>query len=177
MSEESPLIEKKEILYEGFFSLQLDHLQREEKKMSYLVLDIKADGVVVLARNKGKYLLLKEYRHPLRQYIYGLPGGRVEEGESLKQNAQREFLEETGYKVSSLQYLGFYLPLPSISQHRIHLFYSSEIEKSASPKRESFEFMEVIFLEEELIFAKMQGKELFDTSIHSAFFYKKFLSS
>ena len=30
-------LEKKEILYEGFFDLQIDSLKKEEKKMTYLV--------------------------------------------------------------------------------------------------------------------------------------------
>ncbi len=176
MPEERPIVEKTDTLYEGFFDLQLDHLKRQEKSMSYLVLDIKADGAAVLASFEGKYLLLQEYRHPLKKYIYGLPGGRVERGEPLQVSAEREFLEETGYEALSLEYLGFYIPLPSITDHKIHLFYAPRIQKAKEPKRESFEFMEVLFLSEKEIFDKMREKMLFDTSVFSAFFYKKFLS-
>ena len=52
----------------------------------------------VVLKKAGKYLLVQE-KQP---HVYGkwnLPGGRVDEGETLEQAAVREALEETNYNV------------------------------------------------------------------------------
>jgi ADP-ribose pyrophosphatase YjhB (NUDIX family) len=40
-----------------------------------------------------------------RQHI--LPGGRIESGEAFTQASERELLEETGWTVNQIRYLGF----------------------------------------------------------------------
>lgn len=49
----------------------------------------------VVAERDGKFLLVRE-RKAEAMGKYGLPGGQLEQGETLVQCAQREFTEETG---------------------------------------------------------------------------------
>src|SRR4029077_10442407 len=42
-------------------------------------------------------LLLRQYRLPARRFMWELPAGRVDEGETPLQAAKRELVEETGY--------------------------------------------------------------------------------
>lgn len=53
-------------------------------------------AVLVVALNKGKVVLARRANTTYMDGYYGLPGGHLEEGESLVQAAQRELLEETG---------------------------------------------------------------------------------
>ena len=46
--------------------------------------------------------ILEGYRHGSRKHILGFPGGMVEKGETPSQCAQRELLEETGFKAKKL---------------------------------------------------------------------------
>lgn len=48
-------------------------------------------------------VLIKEFRHAINDYIYALPAGLVDKGETPKQAAQRELLEEIGATVLNLQ--------------------------------------------------------------------------
>ncbi len=52
--------------------------------------------------HKGRLLLTREYRYRQKKYVWGVPGGRVDEGESPKAAAQRELREEAGIKARRL---------------------------------------------------------------------------
>ena len=46
--------------------------------------------------DRGRVVLVHQYRYPLGAYIYELPAGLVEEGERVDEAALREMQEETG---------------------------------------------------------------------------------
>lgn len=57
------------------------------------------DGVIIYAVHKGdtdRIVLVKQYRYSIGDYIYELPAGLVDEGESYQTTAVREMKEETG---------------------------------------------------------------------------------
>ena len=59
------------------------------------------DYVLVIARNKsGKILLEKQFRRGIDDFIFDIPAGWIEPGETPLQAAVRELKEETGYKGS-----------------------------------------------------------------------------
>lgn len=58
------------------------------------------DAVAVYATCDGKLLLLRQYRYAIGDYLYELPAGLVDEGESIYEAAIREVFEETGLQLS-----------------------------------------------------------------------------
>ena len=64
-----------------------------------------ADAVVMVVRDEADehMLLIHEYRMELGRWIYGLPGGLIEAGESAADCAARELLEETGLEIYEIQ--------------------------------------------------------------------------
>ncbi len=58
--------------------------------------EMPADAILVYARKGDCIVLEKQYRFPIDDYIYELPAGLIEPGESVKNAAEREFFEETG---------------------------------------------------------------------------------
>ncbi|MFG6394382.1 MAG: NUDIX hydrolase [Lachnospiraceae bacterium] len=58
-----------------------------------------AEGAVFYALLKddpSKIVLVRQYRYPVNNYVYELPAGLIDEGETAWQTAVREIKEETG---------------------------------------------------------------------------------
>lgn len=73
--------------------------RRKESELKILTKDIKAEGVViypVLKNEPDKIVMIRQYRYPLDDYLYELPAGLIDEGETPQQSAVREMKEETG---------------------------------------------------------------------------------
>ena len=57
----------------------------------------KASGVVIVGFYGEKLLLFREFRMGVNQFIYNMPAGHLEEGESIEECAGREQREEPGH--------------------------------------------------------------------------------
>ena len=72
------------------------------RRVSYL--RVPSSGVVatVLARrDDGKILLQRQYSYPPDQVMLELPGGNVPDGEDPREGANRELMEEAGYRAGA----------------------------------------------------------------------------
>ena len=60
------------------------------------------DAIIIVPFHEasGKLVIIKEFRIPLADYLYGFPAGLVDDGESVEDCAKREFEEETGMQLS-----------------------------------------------------------------------------
>jgi ADP-ribose pyrophosphatase len=87
-------------------------------------------------------ILLNQYRHALRKYIWEIPAGTLDPGESLKSCARRELIEETGFSADQWQSLGEITPVPGYSDERIHIFLATDLH-SAERDLDEDEIIEV----------------------------------
>lgn len=73
--------------------------RRKETELKLLTKDINAEGVVIypiLKDEPDKIVMIRQYRYPLDDFLYELPAGLIDEGETPQQSAVREMKEETG---------------------------------------------------------------------------------
>src|SRR5260370_39318447 len=68
--------------------------------------------VVLPVRSDGRIVLIRQYRHATRLYMWELVAGRIDPGERVRQAAARDLIEETGYRARRfLVFLGV-VPTP-----------------------------------------------------------------
>jgi len=83
-------------------------------------------SVVVIARvPDGRFVLVRQYRHAVRESLWELVAGGMKKGETPRQAARRELLEETGYLARRFKPLMEIYPSPGILSERMHLVEAS----------------------------------------------------
>ncbi len=167
-----------QIVYEGFFDLRLDTLEKKNgSKQDYTILLTKVDAVAILGVTKEKkYILTQEYRLPIGKTLLGCPGGRVEKEESPLQAAQREFLEETGYTAPEFHLVGSYYPLPAICDQKVFFFFAPDAEKRKEVQLDPFESIDLLFLSQQELQNEMKSKNNIDGVLGNILFLTHFPS-
>lgn len=86
-------------------------------------------AVAIIALNENQeILLIKQYRHPVREYLWEIPAGLLDmPGESRLEAAKRELLEETGYIASKWQELIEFHTTPGGNDETITIFVAQEL--------------------------------------------------
>jgi ADP-ribose pyrophosphatase len=92
-----------------------------------------------------RVLLIRQFRHAADGFIWEVPAGRLDPGESPEDCAHRELEEETGLRAMALERLTTIYTTPGFTDERIHLFLARGLE-TGSEQREADEFMEVQML-------------------------------
>jgi ADP-ribose pyrophosphatase len=87
-------------------------------------------------------LLIKQYRYATDGYLYEVPAGRLEPGESPIDCARRELREETGCEAETLTPLMSLYTTPGFTDELIHLFLADGITRGSS-RTEADEFLTV----------------------------------
>jgi len=101
----------------------------------WIYLDSPKSIMVIAVTPDEAVVLVKLYRHNLRQDVYELPaGGKEKADESALQAAQRELREETGYTADNFVDLGSYYVLPSETNRWVQFFLAKDAYQTEEPQ-------------------------------------------
>lgn len=105
------ILQSKEIFTHPRLSLIEDDVELPNgSQTKYLKFKDEGNSVTIICiRKDNKILLQKEYSHPPQRKIFQFPGGFVPKEEDIKVGANRELMEEAGYRANELVLLGTYL--------------------------------------------------------------------
>lgn len=83
--------------------------------------------VVLPVLPDGRIILIRQYRHAARQFLWELVAGRIDSGESVRQAAARELIEETGYRAKRLRIFLDLFPTPGFLEERMYILLAEGI--------------------------------------------------
>jgi ADP-ribose pyrophosphatase len=126
----SAIINKSATLHKGrVFSLVNENYTLENGVTSEMdFIQHPGAAAMVPLLNNQEVVLIKQYRHAIREFIWEIPAGTLDAGESPLNCARRELVEETGYSADGWHQLGTITPLPGCSDERIHIFLASDLK-------------------------------------------------
>jgi ADP-ribose pyrophosphatase len=174
---EIPIVEKTEIVHEGFINIRKDSLKLlNEARYQYESLITRSDAAVVLGITSDNLLVLtREYRHPTQKVILSCAGGYIDNSEDPVECAKREFLEETGYAAENYHLLGSAYPYPGISNQKIYYVVAKNAFKKEEPHLEVSEIMQTTLMTmTELNQAIAKGEPIDGNLCTALFFLRNF---
>jgi ADP-ribose pyrophosphatase len=115
------------------FSVQRDRVREPGGILAVRDIVVHPGSVVVLPLfPDGTLLLIRQYRHAVRAFLWELVAGRVDAGESPVQAAHRELAEETGYAARHLRKLLVIFPSPGFVSERMWIFSATGLTPGAA---------------------------------------------
>jgi ADP-ribose pyrophosphatase len=119
---------KSEKIFEGkIVNLRVDTVELQNKKYAKREIVEHKSAVCVLAVNKDKLLLVRQYRKAIEEFLYELPAGILNIAEEPQEGALRELEEETGYRAESIKLLYEFYTSPGFSNEKVYLFEAYEL--------------------------------------------------
>jgi ADP-ribose pyrophosphatase len=132
--------------------------------------------VVLPVLPDGRILLIQQYRHATRQYLWELVAGRMDPGETPKVAAARELIEETGFRAQRLRVFLDVFPTPGFLEERMFILLAEELTAGEAEPEDDEKIVSRAYRRKQLEEMIRSGKLRDAKSIAGILFYFQFLS-
>jgi ADP-ribose pyrophosphatase len=132
-AESWPVVASQPLLKNWLITVRSDKVRLPDDHYAERTVVTHPGAVAILALDDAqRVLMIRQYRHPVGRLLWEIPAGLQDtDGESPLQTAQRELLEETGYRASQWHTLLDYFSSPGYSTERIRIFLARGVEQAA----------------------------------------------
>ncbi len=151
-------IESKRVYLGRVVTLDVDRVRLPDGAESAREVVRHAGAVVILPLfDDGRIALVRQFRYAVEAELLEFPAGTLEAGEDACACAQRELVEETGWRASELEELGSFYTTPGFTDELLRSFVATGLSPSdggiAPDEDESIE-VEVVSVEEAISMAR-----------------------
>ena len=170
-------IVKSEIVYEGpVFGVRRDVvLEPGGLQTTREVITHPGSVVVLPILPDKKIVLIRQYRHATRQYLWELVAGRMEAGETPKRAAARELLEETGYRAKRFTVFLDVFPTPGFVEERMFILLAERLTAGEAQPEEDEKIEARAYSLKELKQMMQRGKLRDAKSVAGILYYASFI--
>jgi ADP-ribose pyrophosphatase len=121
-------------------------------------------SVVIMAvddsRSEPRVVLVRQYRHAARQFLWELCAGRIDEGENELAAAKRELLEETGYSARRWKRILRFYASPGFVAETMSIYLAKGLRAGAAQPEEDEAIETRLFPLSQAVKLVMTGKIL-----------------
>lgn len=122
------IIESKEVLRTKIFTVTEDHaVDPSGFEIKRSIIRHTGSAVMMAVDEKNRVLMVRQFRLPAQDYLWEIPAGRLDEGETPLQAAERELREETGYSAKKWTELASYYPSPGFLAEKMTVFLAQDL--------------------------------------------------
>ncbi|MGA1999477.1 MAG: NUDIX hydrolase [Terriglobales bacterium] len=118
-------------------------------------------SIVIMAvddtRSEPRVLLARQYRHPANDYLWELPAGRIDGGESELEGAKRELIEETGYTAARWRRALFFYSSPGFLDETMAVYFATGLKRGKAQPEEDEVIRKRMFPLSQLVRMIMSG--------------------
>ncbi len=145
-----------------WFTARRDHvkLPTGAEIPEYYLLEYPEWVNVVAITKEGKFVLVRQYRHGIRETRYELCAGVCEEGEEPLEAARRELGEETGYGNGTWTRFMTLSANASTMTNLTHCFLAVDVEPVSTQHLEATEDLTVHLLDKEAVKTLLRNDEV-----------------
>src|SRR5947199_2547907 len=95
--------------------------------------------VIVPLLDDGRVCLIRNWRVAVNQTLIELPAGTLEPPEPPQKTAERELIEETGYRAKKIEFLHAFFLSPGILDEKMHLYVATGLTEGQTAREEGEE--------------------------------------
>src|ERR1700692_3288552 len=132
--------------------------------------------VVMPVLQDGRIILIRQYRHAARRFLWELVAGRMDPGEGVRQAAARELIEETGYRAKRLRVLLDLFPTPGFLEERMYILLAEGVTAGIADPEEDERITAKAFTRAELETMIRRGVLRDAKSVAGLLYYFRFLA-
>ena len=134
MNENDGLISRERVFQGSVFSVDRDRVALPHGRTVTVEVVRHAPSVVILpVPEPGHLILIRQYRHAVNQWLWEVPAGSVDEGETPEAAARRECHEEIGQVPETVVRLGAMFPTPGYCNEQMIFFRVSGLADGTEP--------------------------------------------
>ena len=128
--EEWPVVSSDTTFRGRLVTVRTDKVRMPDNHQAEREVVLHPGAVAVLALDDaGQVLMIRQYRHAVNRLLWEIPAGlRDVAGEPLLATAQRELLEEVGYRARDWRVLADYYSSPGFTTERLRIFLARDLE-------------------------------------------------